>query len=189
MKSKVLVQIFVASESFFFAALLMSYGYLGLFHTVGPASVQKLDVARTGFYSIALFVSSFTMMRTRANFLKQKFTAMKLWLSATIILGAVFIYGEGSEYIDMYSKQITMSRNTFGSGFFTITGFHGLHVTLGLIMLLTVLGLATFGDMKKFGASALEGVEVYWHFVDGVWFFVYTTIYLMPLILSFVSNH
>jgi heme/copper-type cytochrome/quinol oxidase subunit 3 len=184
MKTKLLVQIFIASESFFFGALLISYGYLGLFHTTGPASVHSLDVFRTGMYSIALFVSSFTMMRTRANFVKEKFTAAKLWLAGTIILGAVFIYGEGSEYIDMYSKQITMSRNTFGSGFFTITGFHGMHVTLGLVMLLIVLALMTFGDKKKFGISALEGVEVYWHFVDGVWLFVYTIIYLLPLMLK-----
>jgi heme/copper-type cytochrome/quinol oxidase subunit 3 len=183
MKTKLLVQIFVASEAFFFGALLVSYAYLGLYGTTGSASVQDLGVLRTGLFSIPLFASSFTMWRTRINFMKRRFNAMRLWLAGTIILGAVFIYGEGSEYIEMYGRQITMSRNTFGSAFFTITGFHGMHVTLGLIMLCTVLGLISFGDLERFGYSALEGVEVYWHFVDGVWVFVYGVIYILPLFL------
>jgi heme/copper-type cytochrome/quinol oxidase subunit 3 len=186
MKTKLLAQIFVTSEAFFFAALLLSYAYLGLFHTSGPASAHNLGVFRTGMFSIALFASSFTIWRTRVNFFKGKLNAMRWWLLGTIILGAIFIYGEGSEYIDMYEQQITMSRNTFGSGFFTITGFHGVHVTLGLIMLSILLGLITFGDKEKFGVSAFEGVEVYWHFVDGVWVFVYGTIYIIPL---FIQGH
>jgi heme/copper-type cytochrome/quinol oxidase subunit 3 len=184
MKSKLLTEVFVGSEAFFFGALLVSYAFLGMFKTVGPASVHALNAFRTGMFSIPLFVSSATVWMFRRNFEKKNYLASKLWLLTTIILGAVFIYGEASEYIEMYKEQITMGRNTFGSAFFTITGFHGMHVTLGLIILLITLGLFAFGDIKKLGISTIESVEVYWHFVDGVWVFVFTVIYLLPYFLA-----
>jgi len=180
MKTKLLAQIFIASESFFFATLLISYAYFGVYKMHGVASVQSLDAFKTGIYSVFLFSSSFTMWQARRNFVKGNVKALRAWLLGTIILGSVFIYGEGSEYIELYHKHITISRNIFGSSFFTITGFHGLHVTLGLIFLLIVLGLVTFGDFEKTGISTMEGAEIYWHFVDGVWVFVYTIIYLIP---------
>ncbi|HYW35972.1 MAG TPA: heme-copper oxidase subunit III [Balneolaceae bacterium] len=183
MKSKFFTQVFVASESVFFAALLVSYAYLGLYKTHGPASVQSLNAFKTGLYSIALFSSSFTMWMARRNFIKKNYNAVKAWLLGTIILGSTFIFGEGSEYIELYKDQVTMSRDTFGSAFFTITGFHGMHVTLGLLVLCITLGLITFGDIEKFGISTMESVEVYWHFVDGVWVFVFTVIYLIPHII------
>jgi heme/copper-type cytochrome/quinol oxidase subunit 3 len=103
---------------------------------------------------------------------------LKVWILATIILGATFIYGQGLEWKGLIDKNITISRNVFGTTFFTLTGFHGFHVCAGLIMLTLLLGLSLAGDFKGPKSDAVECISIYWHFVDGVWIVVFSVIYL-----------
>jgi heme/copper-type cytochrome/quinol oxidase subunit 3 len=105
---------------------------------------------------------------------------MLRWLAATILLGGVFIIGQGLEYWGLYQSGVTMSSNLFATSFFTLTGFHGLHVTLGLIALLLVLGLGCGGYFKKGKSTLLESVGYYWHFVDVVWVLVLSVVYILP---------
>jgi heme/copper-type cytochrome/quinol oxidase subunit 3 len=104
----------------------------------------------------------------------------RAWLLVTIALGAIFMIGQVTEYGALYGEGITLSSNPFASAFFTLTGFHGLHVVIGLIALLIVAVLAFGGDFRNGRhAGAVASVSWYWHFVDGVWVVVFTTVYLL----------
>ena len=98
------------------------------------------------------------------------------------MLGGVFLYGQGSEYARLIDQELTISRDVFGSSFFTLTGFHGFHVFLGLIAILIVLGLALAGDFKAPESPAVAAVGIYWHFVDAVWIVVFSVVYIGAVI-------
>ena len=104
------------------------------------------------------------------------------WLVVTILLGAIFMVGQGTEYFGLYRSGVTISTNLFASSFYLLTGFHGFHVTLGLIALLVMLGLTIAGDFRQ-RHSPLVAVGMYWHFVDVVWVFVLATVYILPRFL------
>lgn len=184
MKTKLFVKILIASETFFFITLLISYVYFGNHLSTGPASAQSLDPKSTGFFTLFLISSSFTAWMARKSFIKEKNASVKGWLGVTILFGVIFMYGQIKEYMRLYSEQVTISRNIFGTNFFTLTGFHGLHVILGLFALLIVFGLVLAGHAKNMKPSAVEGTELYWHFVDGVWIVVFTVVYLIPLLAN-----
>ncbi len=97
------------------------------------------------------------------------------------MLGGIFIVGQGLEYWHLFKSGVSVSSNLFATTFFTLTGFHGLHVCVGLIALLILLGLALAGDSKKTW-PALDAVGLYWHFVDVVWVFVLSVVYILPRI-------
>ena len=105
------------------------------------------------------------------------------WLGLTIALGAIFLGGQANEYWKLFQSGVDLSTNLFSTTFFTLTGFHGVHVLIGLITLLIFLWLAWEGDSvsAKFDV-AFECVGYYWHFVDVVCVFVLFTIYILPLL-------
>ena len=176
--NKMLVGFFVASESIFFVMLILAYVNFHGTVTDGPTAVNSLDPVRTGIFSLFLLASSFTVWLAGRSLVTKNHTMMKVWLFVTILLGAIFIYGQASEWLGLIAQNITISRNVFGSTFYTLTGFHGFHVIVGLIMLTIVFGLAMFGDFKGPKSDGVECVSIYWHFVDGVWIVVYSVIYL-----------
>jgi heme/copper-type cytochrome/quinol oxidase subunit 3 len=102
------------------------------------------------------------------------------WLLATMALGAAFLAGQGAEYVSLIREDVTISRDLFGTTFFTLTGFHGLHVLIGLILLGTLFGLELKRRVTGF-SQAVEGVSIYWHFVDGVWMIIFPVVYLWVL--------
>lgn len=173
-----LVGFFVASESIFFLMLILAY--VNFYGTVtdGPTAANSLDPVRTGIFSVFLLASSFTVWLAGKSLAAKNHSMLKIWLLVTIILGALFIYGQATEWFGLFAQNITISRNVFGTTFFTLTGFHGFHVCVGLIMLMIILGLAMFGDFKGPKSDGVECVSIYWHFVDGVWIVVYSVIYL-----------
>ena len=176
--NKMLVGFFVASESIFFVMLILAYVNFHGTVTDGPTAVNSLDPLRTGIFSVFLLASSFTVWLAGRNLVLKNHTMMKFWLFVTILFGAIFIYGQASEWLGLIEQNITISRNVFGSTFYTLTGFHGFHVIVGLIMLSIVFGLSMFGDFKGPKSDGVECVSIYWHFVDGVWIVVYSVIYL-----------
>jgi heme/copper-type cytochrome/quinol oxidase subunit 3 len=100
------------------------------------------------------------------------------WVAGTIGLGAVFLLGQAREWAGLIGRNVTISRDLFGTTFFTLTGFHGLHVFLGLLLLLMLFGLGLRGQFKAPRSTGVEVVGIYWHFVDAVWIVVYSVIYL-----------
>lgn len=181
-KTKLFVLLLIASEAFFFVTLLISYLYFGCHTSTGPASAQSLDPKTTGYFTFFLFSSSFTVWLARRSFLKGRGHALRGWLGLTILLGGIFMYGQISEYLRLYSEEVTIYRNIFGANFYTLTGFHGLHVVLGLLALSVLLSVVVRGDLNKLQHAAVEGTTLYWHFVDGVWIVVFTVVYIVPLL-------
>jgi len=173
---------FVLSETGFFGTLILAYLYFNVQPQAGPTA-KVLDLLKTGLFSICLFSSSFTMWRSEAALHRGSNRGMIGWLALTIALGAVFIGGQGLEYRNLLVHGMGISTNLFATTFFTLTGFHGIHVVVGLLAMLIVLGLALAGDFKTNPPPALKMVGVYWHFVDIVWVFVLTVVYILPRFL------
>ena len=104
----------------------------------------------------------------------------RIWLLATAALGATFIGGQVYEFTSFIRQGLTLKTNLFGSSFFVMTGFHGVHVTVGIIMLLSLVSLSQRGKLPQEKAEVVEIVGLYWHFVDIVWIVIFTVVYLVP---------
>jgi cytochrome c oxidase subunit I len=172
---------FLFSEVGFFGVLILAYLYFYAHPQAGPGP-KELDVPRTLVFSVCLFASSFTFWRSEVALHKQHRGSILAWLGLTIVLGAIFLGGQANEYWKLFQTGVDLSTNMFSTSFFTLTGFHGLHVLIGLIVLLIFLWAAWEGDSvsSKFD-SAFKSVGYYWHFVDVVWVVVLFTVYILPL--------
>jgi cytochrome c oxidase subunit 1/cytochrome c oxidase subunit I+III len=180
-KTKIGILTFILSEAGFFATLLLAYLYFYGRPQPGPGP-RDLDVPRTLVFSVCLFASSFTFWRSEIAMSKRHRGSMLGWLALTIVLGGIFLVGQGTEYWKLFQTGVDVSTNLFSTTFFTLTGFHGLHVLFGLIALLIFLWLAWRGDFASGGEPAFEAAGYYWHFVDIVWVFVLLTVYILPLL-------
>ena len=174
------MKLFVASEAMFFLFLITAFVYYEYSSGFNQQEIHSLDFTSTGIFTILLILSSGTYWLAERNYKKGQFRMLKIWLLITIILGISFLFGEGREYMHLFHEQITISKSVFGMNFFTLTGFHGLHVFIGLIVLSITLGLVLAGDFKSKPSSVIGSVAIYWHFVDIVWIVVFTIIYILP---------
>jgi heme/copper-type cytochrome/quinol oxidase subunit 3 len=179
---KLAMALFIVSEGSFFALLILAYVYFRATTASVSESARVLDPLKTGMFSVCLFTSSATMELAGRSLRQRKLTGMRLWLVATVLLGATFLLGQGREYLHLYREKITVSRNLFGTSFFTLTGFHGLHVFLGLVALLIVLGVTMRDDFATSHPDAIETASLYWHFVDAVWVVIFTVVYLWVIL-------
>src|SRR5205085_1051174 len=136
--NKVGILSFILSETGFFAALILAYLYFYARPQAGPGP-KELNVPRTLVFSVCLFASSFTFWRSEVALTKQHRGSMLGWLALTILLGGIFLVGQGTEYWKLFQTGVDLSTNLFFTTFFTLTGFHGLDVLLGLIALLMFL--------------------------------------------------
>jgi heme/copper-type cytochrome/quinol oxidase subunit 3 len=166
---------FIASEAIFFIMLVLAYVN---FHKVtGPIAANHLDTIKTALFSVALLSSSLTIWLAEKAREEEK-NSFKFWLFLTILLGTIFLVGQGFEYSHLISENITISRGLFGSTFFTLTGFHGLHVFIGLLLLILLFALSFFGRKGEPTPIGLQSIALYWHFVDAVWVVVFSVVYL-----------
>ncbi len=172
---------FISSEVVFFGALIVAY-LLGRNVTGGGPGPDALNIPRTALFSLALFASSGTMWFADRRLAGGDLGGFRLWLLATIALGAIFLFGQVTEYGYLFAEGIRIGTNLFTSGFFTLTGFHGFHVLVGLIALSLLAWLAFAGSIRRDRRTAVEGVAVYWHFVDGVWVVIFSLVYLWNLL-------
>lgn len=180
-KGKLLMLLLIGSESFFFIALIIAYVYYRNFTGQTDTVAANLDAGRTGVYTLLLVGSSATLSWGEARLSREDWRGFRLGILATIVLAAIFLGGQIMEYAGLYAKQVTLSADVFGSSFFTLTGFHGLHVFLGVVAL-SVLLLVSFGGWRTLSRAGIGGVGVYWHFVDAVWLVVFFFVYLKPLL-------
>jgi heme/copper-type cytochrome/quinol oxidase subunit 3 len=170
--------LFIASEGIFFVLLILAYVFYHHAASNGGEAARVLNTAKTGVFSLFLFASSATVQRATASLRRRRIPAVRGWLIATVALGAVFLVGQGREYAGLIRRDITISRDLFGTTFFTLTGFHGLHVLLGLLMLALLVLLTSQRSVKLLEGGVLEGVSLYWHFVDAVWVVIFAVVYL-----------
>lgn len=175
-KNKLGVILFVISEANFFLMLILAYVY---YHRESWVTADKfLEPGRTGINTIILLSSSLAIWLAERSFRKENEKGFHSWLFVTILLGVMFLFGQGIEWSGLINQGITISGGIFGTTFFTLTGFHGFHVFVGLVMLAILLGLAINGKIKGNKSRAVESVSLYWHFVDVVWIVVFTVVYL-----------
>lgn len=176
------ISVFITSEAIFFLTLIITYvAYRGQ-STSGPTPREVLDVPYTTFFTLFLFSSSATMALATSRLHHDNASGVRRWLLLTILLGAAFLLGQGYEYLRLYADNVTISRNLWGSTFFTLTGFHGLHVLVGLIAMAILARLVQPRSPAIRAASGVEAVSLYWHFVDAVWVVIFAVVYLWTLL-------
>jgi heme/copper-type cytochrome/quinol oxidase subunit 3 len=174
--------LFVVSEAMFFLLLIVAYVFYHRQGGTGPTAADSLDIVKTSVFSVFLLSSSLTMVLAERGHRRGQAGRFLFWLGTTIVFGAVFLIGQGSEYLGLIEKDVTISRNLFGTTFFTLTGFHGVHVFLGLAMLSVLLGLGIASKGREPKMGALDTISIYWHFVDGVWVFIFGVVYLWAFV-------
>jgi heme/copper-type cytochrome/quinol oxidase subunit 3 len=125
-------------------------------------------------------MSSLTMVLALSAIQRADHRAFKVWILTTALLGSTFIAGQVYEFTAFYREGLGFTTNIFGSAFYTLTGFHGVHVTVGIVMLLSLFVLSVRGRLSASRAEAVEIVGLYWHFVDIVWILIFTIVYLIP---------
>ncbi len=179
-KNKFSMLLFLASEAAFFGVLILGYLYYYPSYADGPNATTVLDPLLTGVFTIALLASSFTLWRAQRSLDEGQQGGLRVWLLATVVLGAVFLGGQLWEYSTLLRENVTVRSSLFGTTFYTLTGVHGLHVLGGLLTLLILLGLALGGYLTPRRAIAVTMVELYWHFVDVVWIVIFAIVYLWP---------
>jgi heme/copper-type cytochrome/quinol oxidase subunit 3 len=125
-------------------------------------------------------MSSLTMALAVNSIRLGNMPATRIWLLLTAMLGSIFVGGQVFEFTTFVHKGLTLEVNLFGTTFFVLTGFHGTHVTVGIIILLSLLLASLLGRLTPRQALTVEVAGLYWHFVDIVWVVILTVVYLLP---------
>ncbi len=145
---------------------------------IGPDAV--FDIPFTSVSSFVLLMSSLTVVLAISALQRGDHRRTRIWLLTTALLGAVFVGGQVYEFTVFYNEGLGYTTNLFGTAFFTLTGFHGVHVSLGILMLLAMWLQSLRGSLTQEKAEKLEIIGLYWHFVDVVWIVIFTVVYLFP---------
>jgi cytochrome c oxidase subunit 3/cytochrome o ubiquinol oxidase subunit 3 len=178
--AKLAMWIFLASDCLLFGALIATYVLYRHASVTGPYPDQVFDIAYTSVSSFVLLASSLTMVLALAGIQRGDPGRMRIWLLATAMLGATFVGGQVYEFTSFYREGLSVSTNLFGTTFYVLTGFHGTHVAIGILMLLSLLVMSFTGKVTQENSLAVELVGLYWHFVDIVWIVIFTIVYLIP---------
>ncbi|HEX5948891.1 MAG TPA: cytochrome c oxidase subunit 3 [Actinomycetota bacterium] len=171
---------FLGSECLFFGSLIATYLLYRGRSVQGPFPEDVYDIPYTSVSSFILLMSSLTMVLALNAIQRGDHRRLRAWLLATALLGITFVGGQVFEFTVFIKEGLTLTRNVFGSSFFVLTGFHGAHVTIGILMLLTLYGMSLAGRLPVERALRVELVGLYWHFVDIVWIVIFTVVYLIP---------
>ena len=145
-----------------------------------PTPDKFFNIPFTSVTSFILLMSSLTMVLALAAIQRGDHRRFRIWLLATALFGATFIGGQVYEFTEFYRKGLHLCTNMFGTTFYVLTGLHGAHVTMGIIWLLILWGRSMQGQLPEEQAEAVEIAGLYWHFVDIVWIFIFTAVYLIP---------
>ena len=174
------IWVFLGSEVMFFTALIGAYIILRAAHPEAFAQPgEVLNVPVTAVNTFLLICSSVTMVKAFAAAQEGLQKHLVRWLLATVIIGASFVGVQVYEYQELIGHGFTPDEGLYGSTFYTMTGFHGFHVSMGVLCMMFVTWKAIRG---KYTAADHRGVEViglYWHFVDLVWIILFTIVYLI----------
>ena len=176
---KLAMWLFLGSECLLFGGLISTFLLYKEKTADGPVLGELYDIAFTSISSFVLLMSSLTMVLAVSAIGRGDHRALRAWLLMTALLGSVFISGQVYEFKEFVNEGLGFTTSPASSAFFTLTGFHGVHVTLGIVMLISTLVLSLRGRITQERAEAVEIVGLYWHFVDVVWILVFTIVYLI----------
>jgi heme/copper-type cytochrome/quinol oxidase subunit 3 len=195
---KIAIWAFIGSECMLFTSLISTYLIYKGRSLVGPFPHERwtdpatgkvfpaiLNIPVTSASTFVLLMSSLAMVLAHdavvnsENPNRKAYQSSKLWLAMTAILGATFLGFQAYEFTSFVHEGLTIRTNLFGSSFFTLTGFHGAHVTAGVIWLLSLLMIDFKRGLKPHDELAVDMAALYWHFVDVVWIVIFTLVYLI----------
>ena len=176
---KIVFWTFIGSECMFFGSLIATYLVYKGKSLEGPMPHEILNIPLTSFSAFDLLMSSLTMVLALAGVQRGNMKAARLWLAVTAILGMIFVGLQAYEFTEFVHEGLTLQKNLFACTFYVLTGFHGTHVTVGVIWLWTLF-IGTFtGRIGPKNDLDVEICGLYWHFVDVVWIAIFTLIYLL----------
>jgi cytochrome c oxidase subunit III len=168
----------IVAESAIFVIFVVAYlFYIGK-SLSGPTPREVLEIP--WFASICLLSSSITVHLAVHALGHSQVRRCALWLSATILLGGIFLGATALEWYDLiYHRGLTIRTNLFGTTFYSLVGLHASHVIVGLLMLGLTFLFAVAGKLRPAHHERVEVISIYWHFVDAVWVVVFTVVYIL----------
>jgi heme/copper-type cytochrome/quinol oxidase subunit 3 len=170
---------FIGSECLFFGTLIATYMVYKGASVQGPYPEEILNIPLTTVSTFVLLMSSLAMVLALDGVNRGRKGLTLLWLGMVIVLGLGFLSFQVYEFTHFVSEGLTIPRNVFGTTFFVLTGFHGAHVTVGVIWMSALFTLAFFNRLPPSRSLSVEIAGLYWHFVDIVWIAIFTLIYLI----------
>jgi cytochrome o ubiquinol oxidase subunit 3 len=174
--------IYLMSDCLIFAVLFATYAVLGRNYAGGPSGAELFDLPLVAVNTTLLLLSSITYGFAMLEMQKKKLKPTMFWLAITGLLGAAFIYFELYEFMHLIHEGAGPQRSGFLTSFFALVGTHGLHVSFGIVWLVTLMF-----QLKKHGLTPENGrrlmcLSMFWHFLDVVWIGVFTFVYLMGVL-------
>jgi len=176
---KLLMWLFLGSECLFFGSLIAAYLLYRDRSITGPYPSDLFDIPFTSVSAFVLLMSSVSMVLALAAIQRGNIRSMQVWLFTTAILGVLFVSGQAYEFTVFHREGLSLSQNLFGTTFFVLTGFHGAHVTVGILILLSLFAMSLRGKLTQEKSLNVELAGLYWHFVDIVWIVIFALIYLI----------
>ncbi|MGD8867597.1 MAG: cytochrome c oxidase subunit 3 [Gemmatimonadales bacterium] len=171
---------FIGSETLFFGSLISTYMVYKGAAVAGPYPHEVLNIPLTSVSTFVLLTSSLAMVLALHAVHHGNRAGTLIWLLGTALGGLIFVGFQAYEFTHFVHEGLTIQANVFGSSFFVLTGFHGAHVSVGVLWLLTLSVLTIRGKIGREDALKVEIAGLYWHFVDVVWIVIFTLIYLIP---------
>ncbi len=177
---KTAMWVFLGSECIFFGSLIATFLLYRTETRDGPGA-ELFDIPFTSASSFILLMSSLTMVLAHNARERRDPRQLRIWLLATGLLGSAFLAGQVFEFTEFVHEGLKLTTSPFASSFFVLTGFHGAHVAVGVLMLLAVLFMSLGGKLRANEGMNVELVALYWHFVDVVWIVIFTVVYLLQV--------
>lgn len=174
--------IFLGAEVALFATIFATYFTLKDSTAGGPLPSELFDLKNTIIMTLLLLISSFTSGLSINEMRRKNVKGMLTWLIITLLFGAGFLYMEIAEFIHLVHEGAALSTNAFWSSFYILTGTHGLHVTLGIGWIILVMFQVLKRGLNPDTAKKIFISSLYWHFLDFVWIFVFTSVYLLGMV-------
>jgi heme/copper-type cytochrome/quinol oxidase subunit 3 len=172
----------IGSECLFFGAFITTYLlYLGR-QAGGPGPREIFDIPFTSISTFILLMSSLGMVLALAGIQAGDMRRFRTWTLGTALMGLTFLSGQVYEFTVFVVEGLGLTTSPFSTSFYVLTGFHGVHVFFGVLMLLALWAASFTGHLRPNAkhAGAVENVGLYWHFVDIVWIVIFTVVYLIP---------
>ena len=177
------MMLFITSEVMFFAGLFAAYFNTRASASIWPPEefVETLKIMPfVGPATILLIISSFTCQIAVWSIRRGDRVRFIRAMAVTVVLGITFLIMQAVDYLVLGSEGLTLSSGTFGTTYYTLTGFHGAHVFGGVVMLSVILYRGMAGQFSARHHDAVEAASLYWHFVDVVWILLFTLLYIVP---------
>jgi len=176
--------LFLGGETVLFASLFATY--LALKHKVPdtsqPLAKDLFELPLTFLATMLLLTSSITSVYAMYHMKNFAFKKMMLWLGITVLLGLGFLGSEVYEFTNYVHEGHKFTSSAFGSAFYALVGFHGGHVAFGLCWILTLMIRNSKRGLSLYNAPKFYVASLYWHFIDVVWVFIFTVVYLMGMV-------